>query len=61
MMKEDADKRTVAKSGARRVEEIRLYVAPRRFVHRADIDDFRGTQPILIGGTMSITQLQVKL
>jgi hypothetical protein len=60
MVKEDADKhgRKERRTPSR---GIRLYVAPRRFVHRAEIDDLRGTQPVLIGGTMGITQLAVKL
>ena len=38
-----------------------LHVPPRLFVRRANFDDFRGTQPVLIGGAVSITQLQVVL
>jgi hypothetical protein len=60
-VKEDADKRRGRKERRTPSRRIRLYAAPRRFVRRMKIDDLRGTQPVLIGGTVSITQLQVKL
>jgi hypothetical protein len=59
MLKEDADKRR-RRAGERRIEAW-LYVAPRRCVHRPNVDDLRGPQPVLIGGTVRIMQLEVKL
>ena len=38
-----------------------LYVAPGRFVHGSKVDDLRSPEPILVGGEVSITQLEVEL
>ena len=72
MMREDADKRRGRKQSERGVEQsvytcnrsirpIVLYVASSRFVHRSNGGDLRGPKPVLVGGEVGITQLEVEL